>query len=68
MTDQPLPDLGVRPATAASGYDRGSTLPSHIGEPIVKVEGLHKYFGANHVLRGLDLEVRQREAMQQGRP
>ena len=63
MTDEPLPDLGVRPATSASGYERGSTLPSHIGEPIVKVEGLHKYFGANHVLRGLDLEVRQREAV-----
>ena len=63
MTDQPLPDLGIRPATDASGYDRGSTLPAHIGEPIVKVEGLHKYFGSNHVLRGLDLEVRQREAV-----
>jgi ABC-type polar amino acid transport system ATPase subunit len=63
VTDEPLPDLGVRPATSASGYERGSTLPSHIGEPIVKVEGLHKYFGANHVLRGLDLEVRQREAV-----
>jgi ABC-type polar amino acid transport system ATPase subunit len=63
VTDEPLPDLGVRPATSTSGYERGSTLQSHIGEPIVKVEGLHKYFGANHVLRGLDLEVRQREAV-----
>ncbi|MEO5986993.1 MAG: amino acid ABC transporter ATP-binding protein [Candidatus Limnocylindria bacterium] len=34
-----------------------------MGEPIVKVEGLHKYFGDNHVLRGVDLEVRQREAV-----
>ena len=63
MTDEPLPDLGVRPAPPASGYERGSTLPSHIGDPIVKIEGLHKYFGSNHVLRGLDLEVRQREAV-----
>ena len=63
MTDEPLPDLGVRPATLTSGYERGSALPSHIGEPIVKIEGLHKYFGTNHVLRGLELEVRQREAV-----
>ncbi|MGI8657655.1 MAG: amino acid ABC transporter ATP-binding protein [Candidatus Limnocylindria bacterium] len=34
-----------------------------MGEPIVKVEGLEKYFGDNHVLRGVDLEVRQREAV-----
>ena len=29
----------------------------------MKVEGIHKYFGDNHVLRGVDLEVRQREAV-----
>ncbi len=63
MTDSPLPDLGPRSATATSGYEVDSKLPSHIGEPIVKVEGIHKYFGDNHVLRGVDLEVRQREAV-----
>ena len=63
MTDQPLPDLGERPAPAASGYDRGTALPSHVGEPIVKIQHLEKYFGTNHVLRGIDLEVRQREAV-----
>ena len=63
MTDQPLPDLGARPAPPASGYDRGTTLPSHVGDPIVKIQHLEKYFGTNHVLRGLDLEVRQREAV-----
>ncbi len=63
MTDQPLPDLGARPAPAASGYERGTTLPTHVGDPIVKIERLEKYFGTNHVLRGLDLEVRQREAV-----
>ena len=63
MTDQPLPDLGARPAPAASGYDRGTTLPTHVGDPIVKIQHLEKYFGTNHVLRGLDLEVRQREAV-----
>jgi ABC-type polar amino acid transport system ATPase subunit len=63
MTDLPLPDLGSRPATVASGYEAGTNLPSHVGEPIVKVERLEKYFGTNHVLRGIDLEIRQREAV-----
>jgi ABC-type polar amino acid transport system ATPase subunit len=68
MTDSPLPDrtlpeFGNRVATDASGYDRGTTLPTHIGEPIVRVGALEKYFGSNHVLRGVDLEVRQREAV-----
>jgi len=31
--------------------------------PIVRVEGLHKYFGTAHVLRGIDLEVAQGEAV-----
>jgi polar amino acid transport system ATP-binding protein len=63
MTDAALPDLGRRPAGEGSGYEAGSTLPTHVGDPIVKVEGLEKYFGDNHVLRGVDLEVRQREAV-----
>ncbi len=63
MTQTDVPDRGQRPATATSGYERDSTLPPHIGEPIVAVEGLHKYFGDHHVLRGVDLEVRQREAV-----
>jgi polar amino acid transport system ATP-binding protein len=63
MTDGPLPDLGTRPATPASGYEHGSTLPSHVGDVIVRTEGIEKYFGDNHVLRGIDLEVRQREAV-----
>ena len=63
MTEESLPDLGDRPASATSGYDEGSALPTHVGEPIVKVKALEKYFGDNHVLRGVDLEVRQREAV-----
>ena len=47
----------------ASGYPPDATLPEHLGEPIVRVERLEKYFGTNHVLRGIDLEVRQREAV-----
>ena len=33
------------------------------GEAIVRVEAIEKYFGDHHVLRGIDLEVRQREAV-----
>ncbi len=32
-------------------------------ELIVKVEGLQKYFGRNHVLKGVDLEVRSGEVI-----
>ena len=56
-----LSDHGERPATTVSGYE--SSLPSHIGDPIIRVEAVHKWFGDNHVLRGVDLEVRQREAV-----
>jgi ABC-type polar amino acid transport system ATPase subunit len=63
MTDSRLPDYGQRPATKASGYEPGTQLPSHVGEPIVSVERLEKYYGRNHVLRGIDLEIRQREAV-----
>jgi polar amino acid transport system ATP-binding protein len=52
-----------RPASSASGYDEGSALPTHVGDAIVKVQALEKYFGDNHVLRGVDLEIRQREAV-----
>src|ERR671914_1974622 len=39
------------------------TLPGHLGDVIVRAEGIEKYFGDNHVLRGVDLEVRPREAV-----
>ena len=57
----PLPDHGERPAPEGSGYE--DSLPSHLGEVIVRTEGVEKYFGDNHVLRGVNLEVRQREAV-----
>ena len=49
--------------TGNSGYDEGSELPTHIGEVIVRASNIHKFFGSNHVLRGVDLEVRRREAV-----
>jgi polar amino acid transport system ATP-binding protein len=63
VTDQPVLDRDPPRATETSGYEPGTKLPEHLGEPIVKVERLEKYFGPNHVLRGVDLEVRQREAV-----
>jgi ABC-type polar amino acid transport system ATPase subunit len=49
--------------TGPSGYDVGTELPTHIGEVIVRATDVHKFFGSNHVLRGVNLEVRQREAV-----
>jgi ABC-type histidine transport system ATPase subunit len=36
---------------------------AHLGPPMVSADGIEKYFGRNHVLRGVDLEVRTREAV-----
>ena len=33
------------------------------GDKIVRVNGLHKYFGTNHVLRGIQLDVERGEAV-----
>jgi ABC-type polar amino acid transport system ATPase subunit len=38
-------------------------LASHLGDVVVRAIGVEKYFGRNHVLRGIDLEVRQQEAV-----
>jgi ABC-type polar amino acid transport system ATPase subunit len=51
------------PAQEGSGYEVGTPMPDHIGDVIVRAVGIEKYFGTNHVLRGVDLEVRQREAV-----
>jgi polar amino acid transport system ATP-binding protein len=34
-----------------------------LGEVVVEARGIEKYFGSNHVLRGVDLEVRQHETV-----
>ena len=46
-----------------TAYPEGQPAPPHIGEVIVQASGLEKYFGDNHVLRGVDLEVHRREAV-----
>jgi ABC-type polar amino acid transport system ATPase subunit len=41
-----------------------ATKPAHLGDDvIVRVRGLHKFFGAAHILRGLDLDVWEGEAV-----
>lgn len=37
--------------------------PPSAGRPIVYLDGIEKYFGTNHVIRGLDLEVYPRETI-----
>jgi ABC-type polar amino acid transport system ATPase subunit len=50
-------------STPGSGYPEGQPIPHHLGEVIVDATGVEKYFGRNHVLRGVNLEVRRREAV-----
>ncbi|HEX9738062.1 MAG TPA: amino acid ABC transporter ATP-binding protein [Candidatus Limnocylindria bacterium] len=49
--------------TTVSGRITHPIDTGQLGEPIVRAQGVEKYFGDNHVLRGIDLEVRQREAV-----
>ena len=60
----------IPPGTPPARVDRDATrddpagrLPSHPDDVIVRVSGLEKYFGDLHVLRGIDLDVRRREAV-----
>ncbi len=63
MTDRAIPDRQPRPANGARGPELGTEARRHLGEVIVTASGIEKYFGSNHVLRGMDLEVRRREAV-----
>ena len=40
-----------------------SSAPAATTDPVVRLEDVHKSFGANHVLRGIDLEVRSGEVL-----
>jgi ABC-type polar amino acid transport system ATPase subunit len=46
---------------APPGKDKYAAAKS--GDVLVKVEGLHKYFGKLHVLKGVDFEVRRGEVV-----
>ena len=40
-----------------------SAVPAATTEPVVRLEGVHKSFGDNKVLRGIDLEVQAGEVL-----
>ncbi|HSU71877.1 MAG TPA: amino acid ABC transporter ATP-binding protein [Micrococcaceae bacterium] len=46
------------PARTAVGANPASI---NTGEPLVRIQDVHKYFGAHHVLRGIDMTVKQGE-------
>jgi len=50
--------MALRVATTAE-----STAPAATTDPVVRLEAVHKSFGDNHVLRGIDLEVRSGEVL-----
>jgi ABC-type polar amino acid transport system ATPase subunit len=52
-----MKERGVQPEYPAA------KKPAHLGELIVSARGVHKFFGDNHVLRGVDFEVWQGEAV-----
>jgi polar amino acid transport system ATP-binding protein len=60
---QPTGQAGARSATVANRDAGRRDSSGRLGDVIVRAEGIEKYFGDNHVLRGVDLEVRQREAV-----
>ena len=40
-----------------------SAAAARAAEPVIRLEGVHKSFGDNHVLRGIDLEVASGEVL-----
>jgi ABC-type polar amino acid transport system ATPase subunit len=62
-TDEPGNDPGAAAVPQGGGDAQEPALPRHLGEVIVQTHAIEKYFGDNHVLRGVDLEVRRREAV-----
>jgi ABC-type polar amino acid transport system ATPase subunit len=49
--------------TADTGVYPDGKLPAHLGEAIVNVRGIHKYFGDVHILKGVDLDIWKGEAV-----
>jgi ABC-type polar amino acid transport system ATPase subunit len=50
--------MALRVATTAE-----SSVPAATTDPVVRLEAVHKSFGDNHVLRGIDLEVASGEVL-----
>jgi ABC-type polar amino acid transport system ATPase subunit len=41
----------------------GSVRAQSVREPLVRLEGVHKWFGNLHVLKGVDLTMQQRDVV-----
>jgi ABC-type polar amino acid transport system ATPase subunit len=41
----------------------GTSAPVRAGEPLIRLEGIHKWFGNLHVLKGVDLTMYQRDVV-----
>ncbi|MCI0633726.1 MAG: amino acid ABC transporter ATP-binding protein [Actinobacteria bacterium] len=39
------------------------TIPASAEQPLVRVEGIHKWFGDHHVLKGVDFAMQQRDVL-----
>ena len=55
-----MSDAGDAAGSAETGFAAGSRAA---GEALVEFENVHKYFGETHVLKGIDLEVDEREVV-----
>ena len=58
MTEPTMPE-----STMPEEPLRHTIKAPHLGEPVVRAIGIEKYYGRNHVLRGMDMEVRRGEAV-----
>ena len=64
MTDDAVHMTNTRDKQGPDSTDAPAVADeSRLGDVIVRTTGIEKYFGDNHVLRGIDLEVRRREAV-----
>jgi len=41
----------------------GINAPGRAGEPLIRLEGIHKWFGNLHVIKGVDLTLQQRDVV-----
>jgi polar amino acid transport system ATP-binding protein len=46
-----------------SSQATGTTAPGRVGDPLIRLEGIHKWFGNLHVLKGVDLTIQQRDVV-----
>ena len=62
MTATPASDSGSGSGSATAGSGSASRSGAS-ATPAIELRGLHKSFGSNHVLKGIDLSVQPRQVM-----